>query len=149
MEIAYREKLQREVAAELSFAKGLPTSAPKRVVFLKQEESPKMITGTGVLHDSSGRRGSERNVDEDVKNMTFLKQKENPPIERIEVRLLDYNTQHSIIASERMSDRKNETFLTQKERPEIVRSERMNDHDIYQDRIRSDRIVDEKHREIK
>ena len=133
--------MQREVAADLSFAKGLPTSAPKRVVFLKQEKSPKMITGTG---DSCGRIGSERNVGEDVKNMTFLKQKENPPIERIEVRLPDYNTQHSIIRSERMSDRKNDTFLTQKERPEIVRSEIMNYHDIYQDRIRSDRIVEER-----
>ena len=42
-----------------------------------------MITGTGGLPDFSGRIGSERNVNEDVKNMTFLKQKENPPIERI------------------------------------------------------------------
>ena len=111
MEIAYREKLQKEVAAELSFSKGLPTSTPKRVVFLKQEESPEMVTGTGGLPYSSGKIGSERNVDEDVKNMAFLKQKENPPIERIEVRLPDYGTQHSIIGSERMSDRKNDTFL--------------------------------------
>ena len=107
-----------------------------------------MITGTGGLTDSNGRIGSERNVDEDVKNMTFLKQKENPPIERIEVRLPDYSTQHSIIGSERMSDRKNDTFLTQKESPEIVRSKRLFDHDMNQDRIRSDRIVDVKHRKI-
>ena len=148
MEIAYREKLQREVAAELSFSKGLPTSTPKRVVFLKQEESPEMITGTGGLPNSNGRVGSERNVDEDVKNMMFLKQKENPPIERIEVRLPNYSTQHSIIGSERMSNRKNDTFLTQKESPEIVRSERLIDHDTDQDRIRSDRTVDEKNRKI-
>ena len=148
IEIAYREKLQKEVAAELSFPKGLPTSTPKRVVFLKQEESPEMVTHTGGLPDSSGRIGSERNVDEDVKNMTFLKQKENPPIEHIEVRPPNYSTQHSIIGSERMSDRKNDTFLTQKESSEIVRGERLIDHDTNQDRIRSDRIVDEKNRKI-
>ena len=85
MENAFRERLQREVAAELSLPEGLPTSTPRKATFFKQEESPEIITREHTLPDYSmkqDRIAIHRTENADRKNMTFLKQEESSEADR-------------------------------------------------------------------